>query len=373
MKFNGAMVVAAVFVALPACSSSRGRQTGGSGSGVAPGEAVASDADPMRLPSWVVRPVAPDAGRSGSPGCRVLIVPSRLSPIEVTAEAVEGDKLVGERVDHCATLRGLEEIACAKAYTAACAKLPADEECISWTPRTYEEPATRPTGVRLRLVLSPNAREVFKGLGMGDTQQAACDAAEREACTAAKQAEGCVAAGSFFRNQVDYPFEVSVRPPALQLVCPADRRLVETERTSYCAQYKKPPGASRLEDWHLDGPFLLRDASRPDLPEQLGTYRNGKKQGVWQSYQDGVLIHLETYDANLNDGPDLAWWPSTGRPEHTGNYRRGAPHGSWVSYDEDGRLAGTATYSEGRLLSSTGKHAARDLPLWQGDDPSWQE
>ncbi len=355
--------VAASVLALVGCSS-RGRQAEGeridTRSAENAGYAQGAPDDPWRLPDWVVRPPMPDAGPPGL-RCKVTITDAKYVSVEASGEGTAGETPAGQPV-YCTYYHEREPakaMACERAYRAACAKLPPEEDCTRWGLYGGQD-AERVDAdtVRVKVSLLPERNPRFEAIGTGDSEETACRAADRRACQDAGQREDCVATARFSRQHADFPHDEPDAPMGLQLVCPANRQLHEEGSNAYC----------RDGDVN-DGPFLMRDPrGRVDRPGLVGTYRNGKKHGLWQNYQEGVLIGQVMFDDGLQEGRSFAWWQTTGKLEHVGSYRRGEPDGLWVSYDEDGQQAGSATYLNGVLIRSTGRHVDTfHGPRWQDD------
>lgn len=121
----------------------------------------------------------------------------------------------------------------------------------------------------------------------------------------------------------------------------------------------------------LDGPFAEVDAEKKPVIE--GTFKAGKKDGVWKIYQDGVLQaetsfaddELEgvtkTYSAKdilatettfakgEREGSFCSYQADGTTPAVEGTFEKGAISGPLTSYDVHGQVIMTAMYKEGQM------------------------
>ena len=84
-----------------------------------------------------------------------------------------------------------------------------------------------------------------------------------------------------------------------------------------------------------------------------GTFRNGKKHGLWIVFwSNGQLRSKDTFKNGKRDGP---WdrYHDTGQLESKGTYKDGKPYGPWVAYNYDGTVneVWTGTYKDGEKIS----------------------
>ena len=93
-----------------------------------------------------------------------------------------------------------------------------------------------------------------------------------------------------------------------------------------------------------------------------GTFKNGKKQGLWERYFDngqlldkgnykegrwygpwvsywsnGQLLLKRTYENGFSNGPAVSYYKN-GQLRYKGTFKNGKEEGSWVSYKEDGTV-----------------------------------
>jgi antitoxin component YwqK of YwqJK toxin-antitoxin module len=85
--------------------------------------------------------------------------------------------------------------------------------------------------------------------------------------------------------------------------------------------------------------------------KQKGTYKNFKKDGLWETYyENGKLKKRGAY----KDGNEDDLWVSyygNGQLLSKSTYKDGAREGLYEYYDENGKLKKKGTYKDGKLIS----------------------
>jgi antitoxin component YwqK of YwqJK toxin-antitoxin module len=100
-----------------------------------------------------------------------------------------------------------------------------------------------------------------------------------------------------------------------------------------------------------DGVYFKK---RTDVPftgktkgKTQGTYRNGKKHGLWVRYHDnGQLSYKGTYKNGKTEGP-WVFYNEDGQLSSKGNWKDGKRDGHWVGYNRDGQIEWRRTYKNG--------------------------
>jgi uncharacterized protein len=87
--------------------------------------------------------------------------------------------------------------------------------------------------------------------------------------------------------------------------------------------------------------------------KENGTYRDGKKEGVWKTFIDGKLSFEGNYVDGLPDGLHTYYW-GNGKTKEKGKYIAGKKEGDWILYDEEGLKLITITYEDGEDVSYDG-------------------
>ena len=85
--------------------------------------------------------------------------------------------------------------------------------------------------------------------------------------------------------------------------------------------------------------------------KQKGTYKDGKKEGLWERYHwNGQLEKRGAY----KDGNEDDLWVSyygNGQLLSKSTYKNGVREGLYEYYDENGKLKKKGTYKDGKLIS----------------------
>jgi hypothetical protein len=77
--------------------------------------------------------------------------------------------------------------------------------------------------------------------------------------------------------------------------------------------------------------------------------KEGRKQGVWDYYERGVLAGYETYEHGVLDGPRKAWVNSPAQML-IGQYVKGLKAGLWKHVDNDTNLVMVISYKSGEEI-----------------------
>jgi hypothetical protein len=81
-----------------------------------------------------------------------------------------------------------------------------------------------------------------------------------------------------------------------------------------------------------------------------GTYRNGKRDGLWEAYWDnGQLRYIRTYKNGVSVGDRESYYKN-GKLWMKGTYKDGKKDGVVEWYHENGRLVKKFTYKNGELI-----------------------
>lgn len=107
--------------------------------------------------------------------------------------------------------------------------------------------------------------------------------------------------------------------------------------TSLEANYEHGKLHGRVAEYFADD--KLKDESYWLQGNQVGTHR------VWSLTE--TLVLQEEYQAGVQDGTYLAFYPSTGEHRIEGGYLAGKKSGLWRGWSEDGVLVGEETFLEG--------------------------
>lgn len=78
---------------------------------------------------------------------------------------------------------------------------------------------------------------------------------------------------------------------------------------------------------------------------QLGP--SGLKQGLWEEYEDSILISRGTYKDGLPEGLWTRWY-TNGQMRDEGHYTAGVKSGMWVEWYPDGVIMWKGEYDNGR-------------------------
>jgi antitoxin component YwqK of YwqJK toxin-antitoxin module len=87
----------------------------------------------------------------------------------------------------------------------------------------------------------------------------------------------------------------------------------------------------------------------------IGSYVNGKKEGVWKQYYNGQLYYEGSYIEGQPDGQQVYYWDN-GKVKEKGNYIAGKKEGDWVMFDYEGLKILTLNYSDGIEVSIDGSN-----------------
>jgi antitoxin component YwqK of YwqJK toxin-antitoxin module len=116
-------------------------------------------------------------------------------------------------------------------------------------------------------------------------------------------------------------------------------------------------------------------------PVEEGAYRDGKRDGWWRRWSNGVLVDERRYDRDRADGRARTW-SETGVLLSDGTMSRGEKVGRWRAWHDNGRLASVGRYDRGRrvgrhqewsrdgdLISDGGYRSDKQEGLWiDGDE-----
>jgi antitoxin component YwqK of YwqJK toxin-antitoxin module len=152
------------------------------------------------------------------------------------------------------------------------------------------------------------------------------------------------------------PTPIARAAPALD--CPAGTR---QQRTYYADEF----WCARA-DGTRHGPYQNGWAS----PIEAGAYRDGKRDGLWRRWSNGVLVDERRYDRDREDGLARTWSPN-GVLLSSGVMSRGTQVGLWRTWHDNGRLMGQGRFVHGREV---GRHTtwnrdgtiASDGRYWNG-------
>lgn len=79
------------------------------------------------------------------------------------------------------------------------------------------------------------------------------------------------------------------------------------------------------------------------------TDKNGLKQGIWETYENNILISMGDYKDGKKEGI-WQYWYDNGQKMEEGNYRNGLKIGIWVKWYQDGELMWEGEYKEGKRI-----------------------
>jgi antitoxin component YwqK of YwqJK toxin-antitoxin module len=85
----------------------------------------------------------------------------------------------------------------------------------------------------------------------------------------------------------------------------------------------------------------------------IGSYVNGKREGLWKSYDNGTLYYEGNFIEGLADGTHIWYWDN-GKIREKGTYIAGKKEGTWVLYGYDGVKLLTQEYVDGIEVSIDG-------------------
>lgn len=78
----------------------------------------------------------------------------------------------------------------------------------------------------------------------------------------------------------------------------------------------------------------------------IGSYVNGKKEGVWKQYYNGQLYYEGNYVEGLADGEHISYWDN-GKIKEKGKYIAGKKEGDWVYNSYEGLRLLLIEFSDG--------------------------
>ncbi|MCG8477317.1 MAG: hypothetical protein MI784_17765, partial [Cytophagales bacterium] len=102
--------------------------------------------------------------------------------------------------------------------------------------------------------------------------------------------------------------------------------------------------ATYSPEHELTGEYLENHSN--GMTKTEGFYKEGKKQGVWKSYDiEGSLLALGSYKNGQKDG---LWknFSTKGVLLSEGKYQRGVPCGQWFFYHDNGKIQSLGSFSE---------------------------
>lgn len=79
----------------------------------------------------------------------------------------------------------------------------------------------------------------------------------------------------------------------------------------------------------------------------IGQFEDNKRNGLWSTYENGVLVREETYVDDLLEGPFQDWYPN-GQLAATGQCTAGKRTGVWKEFHPDGSLKAEGPYENGK-------------------------
>jgi len=114
---------------------------------------------------------------------------------------------------------------------------------------------------------------------------------------------------------------------------------LKLEYTYYLVNGKKVEHGT-FTKWYENGRVMIQ-----------GTYRNGKKDGLWREcLRDGSPKMEGTYKNGVKEGLWTVFYPS-GRKHFEGMYRNGVRDGEWIEYAGDGSIFTRIVYQNGKVVS----------------------
>ena len=82
-----------------------------------------------------------------------------------------------------------------------------------------------------------------------------------------------------------------------------------------------------------------------------GTFRNGKKEGLWvRYYENGQLWYETTYKDGKWNGPWVGYYPD-GQISSKGTHKDDKKVGLWVHHYKNGQIEEKGTYKDGVKIS----------------------
>ena len=82
---------------------------------------------------------------------------------------------------------------------------------------------------------------------------------------------------------------------------------------------------------------------------ELGSYKEGKKNGLWKDYdENGKIFSEESWKYGVSDGPYIYYFEN-GEIFERGNHKDGELEGLYQYYYENGQLQWEGNYKNGRM------------------------
>ncbi len=94
--------------------------------------------------------------------------------------------------------------------------------------------------------------------------------------------------------------------------------------------------------------------------KEIGSYVNGKKEGLWKSYYNGQLYFEGSYIEGLPDGEHIWYWDN-GKVKEKGRFIAGKREGNWILNSYEGLRLLTVEYSDGVEISIDGSKIDEDI------------
>ncbi|MGQ9622554.1 MAG: toxin-antitoxin system YwqK family antitoxin [Candidatus Caldatribacteriaceae bacterium] len=93
--------------------------------------------------------------------------------------------------------------------------------------------------------------------------------------------------------------------------------------------------------WHENGKIMIQ-----------GTYRNGKKDGLWREcLRDGTPKIEGTYKNGVKEGLWTVFYLSSSQKHFEGMYQNGERDGEWIEYAGDGSVFARIAYKKEKVVS----------------------
>lgn len=119
---------------------------------------------------------------------------------------------------------------------------------------------------------------------------------------------------------------------------------VKIEYTYYLDDNNKMVYHGTFTKWYMSGPIMIQ-----------GTYRDGKKDGVWKEcFPNGVTKSEGTYVDGIKEGTWVYYY-DIGNKHFEGTYHQGQKHGVWIEYinTKEGKKFSEVTYENGNKVPGT--------------------
>ncbi len=113
---------------------------------------------------------------------------------------------------------------------------------------------------------------------------------------------------------------------------------LKLEYTYYIEEGKKVEHGI-FTKWYDNGQIMIQ-----------GTYRHGKKDGVWREcLRNGVPKTEGTYKEGVKEGLWVIFYPG-GKKHFEGMYHNDQRDGEWIEYGGDGSVFARTVYEKGRVV-----------------------